>query len=111
MKKIGFIVLSAMLILAIGAVGVFAADSVQQRTSEAPASSSSCIRTDENRDGICDNYDTKEKNTKTNSTGYGFIDEDNDGVCDRYTNSSCNGNGTGCGNGRGKNGFHGGCKR
>ena len=109
MKKLWCIVLSAMLVFAVGAVSVFAADSNPARTSKTSASNSFCVRSDENHDGICDNYGAKDpsgKSTQNNGSGYCFIDTDKDGICDRYADGSRAGNGTGCGNRYGSSGFH-----
>lgn len=67
--------------------------------------------TDEDGDGICDNYTSAQNTCKGNKNrsqgeckgvsqggqGKNFVDTDNDGICDNYTSEKYRGNSSGCG--------------
>ena len=59
---------------------------------------------DNNKDGVCDNYQARVKN----SQGRNFVDKNGDGICDNRQNAGKGqGNGNCCGNGYGYQHRHG----
>lgn len=93
MKKMITAILTAALVLSIGAISTFAA---------APGQNANY--TDADNDGVCDNY-VPVKSAKGTGAGQNanYTDADNDGVCDNYAAKVCPQNGAGW-----KNRFHGG---
>lgn len=92
MKKVLAILLVAVLLLAIGTVGVFAArgnftdennDGICDNRPVQVSENKGTGYVDEDEDGVCDNY-TEDKPLKT-CKGTGYVDEDADGVCDNFT--------------------------
>lgn len=89
MKKMITAILTAALVLSIGAISTFAA---------APGQNANY--TDADNDGVCDNY-VPVKSAKGTGAGQNanYTDANNDGVCDNYAAKVCPQNGAGYGHG------------
>ena len=92
MKKVLALILAAVLLLAIGTVGVFAArgnftdennDGICDNRPVQVSENKGTGYVDDNADGVCDNF-TEDKPLK-NCKGTGYVDENEDGVCDNFT--------------------------
>ena len=122
MKKMITAILTAALVLSIGAISTFAAapgqnanytdadndgvcdNYVPVKSAKGTGAGQNANYTDANNDGVCDNY-VPVKSAKGTGAGQNanYTDADNDGVCDNYAAKVCPQNGAGW-----KNRFHGG---
>lgn len=112
MKKLFYAAIAAILVLSVGAVGVFAAVSDANGKNYTDADNDgvcdACLVGDEDGDGICDDcpnggvrpLDGTGKRSGANRRAAnrqaGFIDSDGDGICDNNADgASCPRDGTG----------------
>ncbi|HIR02995.1 MAG TPA: hypothetical protein IAD34_02895 [Candidatus Scatovicinus merdipullorum] len=118
MKKMITAILTAALVLSIGAISTFAAapgqnanytdadndgvcdNYVPVKSAKGTGAGQNANYTDANNDGVCDNY-AAVKSIKGTGAGQNanYTDTDNDGVCDNYAAKVCPQNGAGYGHG------------
>ena len=118
MKKMITAILTAALVLSIGAISTFAAapgqnanytdadndgvcdNYVPVKSAKGTGAGQNANYTDANNDGVCDNY-AAVKSIKGTRAGQNanYTDTDNDGVCDNYAAKVCPQNGAGYGHG------------
>ena len=118
MKKMITAILTAALVLSIGAISTFAAapgqnanytdadndgvcdNYVPVKSAKGTGAGQNANYTDANNDGVCDNY-AAVKSIKGTGAGQNanYTDADNDGVCDNYAAKVCPQNGAGYGHG------------
>lgn len=105
MKKVLAIVLTVIMLISAGVIGVFAArGSFTDADGDGVCDNALTARkyVDENNDGICDNLKNENKSQGTGiKKGTDFIDADEDGVCDNRGTDECKGKGYGRQGGRG----------
>ena len=118
MKKMITAILTAALVLSIGAISTFAAapgqnanytdadndgvcdNYVPVKSAKGTGAGQNANYTDADNDGVCDNY-AAVKSIKGTGAGQNanYTDTDNDGVCDNYAAKVCPQNGAGYGHG------------
>jgi len=118
MKKMITAILTAALVLSIGAISTFAAapgqnanytdadndgvcdNYVPVKSAKGTGAGQNANYTDADNDGVCDNY-VPVKSAKGTGAGQNanYTDTDNDGVCDNYAAKVCPQNGAGYGHG------------
>ena len=118
MKKMITAILTAALVLSIGAISTFAAapgqnanytdadndgvcdNYVPVKSAKGTGAGQNANYIDANNDGVCDNY-AAVKSIKGTGAGQNanYTDTDNDGVCDNYAAKVCPQNGAGYGHG------------
>lgn len=96
MKRTAMMIAAAALACTVGATGVWAAGPGRSCLNQA-CTKAQCLFTDENGDGLCDNYTDGLCRRNADGDGACYTDENGDGVCDNRADGGCHGSGHGYG--------------